>query len=49
MFILKDYVDKANEKNPKMEEQSDQPLLRAMKSLEYIFKIIIRSRVSFSM
>ncbi|XP_041370196.1 dedicator of cytokinesis protein 1-like isoform X4 [Gigantopelta aegis] len=49
MFILKDYVDKANEKNPRPEEQSDQPLLRAMKSLEYIFKIIIRSRLSFSM
>jgi hypothetical protein len=41
--ILKDYVDKANEKT------EHEMLFRAVKSLEYIFKFIIRSRVLFAM
>ncbi|XP_012940011.1 dedicator of cytokinesis protein 1 isoform X2 [Aplysia californica] len=44
MVILKDYVDKANEKTP----QSENSLLPAVKSLEYIFKFIIKSRYLFS-
>ncbi|XP_071089559.1 dedicator of cytokinesis protein 1-like isoform X4 [Haliotis cracherodii] len=44
MVILKDYVDNANEKTTRNDS-----LLRAMKSLEYIFKFIIRSRVLFAM
>ena len=43
MVILKDYVDKSNEYT------GHEMLLRAVKSLEYIFKFIIRSRVLFSM
>ncbi|KAL5021107.1 hypothetical protein ScPMuIL_000262, partial [Solemya velum] len=42
MLILKDYVDEANET---LHEQS---LKRAMKSLEYIFKFIVKSRHHFS-
>ncbi|XP_055899924.1 dedicator of cytokinesis protein 1-like isoform X3 [Biomphalaria glabrata] len=45
MVILKDYVDKANDKTP----QSENSLLPAVKSLEYIFKFIIRSRQLFSL
>ncbi|KAH9503217.1 Dedicator of cytokinesis protein 1 [Bulinus truncatus] len=45
MVILKDYVDKANDKTP----QSENSLLPAIKSLEYIFKFIIRSRQLFSL
>ncbi|BFY99041.1 hypothetical protein BsWGS_02080 [Bradybaena similaris] len=45
MVILKDYVDKASEKCP----QSENSLLPAIKSLEYIFKFIIRSRCLFAM
>ncbi|XP_059148668.1 dedicator of cytokinesis protein 1-like isoform X3 [Physella acuta] len=44
MVILKDYVDKANEKS-----SSENSLLPAIKSLEYIFKFIIKSRHLFSM
>ncbi|CAL1526733.1 unnamed protein product [Lymnaea stagnalis] len=45
MVILKDYVDKANDRTP----QSENSLLPAIKSLEYIFKFIIKSRLLFSM
>ncbi|GFO14588.1 dedicator of cytokinesis protein 1 [Plakobranchus ocellatus] len=45
MVILRDYVDKADEKLT----QSEAPLLKAIKSLEYIFKFIIKSRCLFSM
>ncbi|XP_070212219.1 dedicator of cytokinesis protein 1-like isoform X7 [Littorina saxatilis] len=43
IVILKDYVDKADER------REHEMLLRAVKSLEYIFKFIIRSRVLFAM
>ncbi|XP_076471351.1 dedicator of cytokinesis protein 1-like isoform X3 [Babylonia areolata] len=43
IVILKDYVDGANSQN------EHEMLLRAVKSLEYIFKFIIRSRVLFAM
>ncbi|KAL8560337.1 hypothetical protein ACOMHN_006068 [Nucella lapillus] len=43
IVILKDYVDRANE------QKEHEMLLRAVKSLEYIFKFIIRSRVLFAM
>ncbi|XP_025093618.1 LOW QUALITY PROTEIN: dedicator of cytokinesis protein 1-like [Pomacea canaliculata] len=42
IVILKDYVDHANEKT------NTDSLLKAIKSLEYIFKIIIRSRCLFA-
>ncbi|GFR93576.1 dedicator of cytokinesis protein 5 [Elysia marginata] len=45
MVILRDYVDKADEGST----QAEAPLLKAMKSLEYIFKFIIKSRCLFSM
>ncbi|XP_050389742.1 dedicator of cytokinesis protein 1 [Patella vulgata] len=44
MAILKYYVDNANEKS-----DHEQPLLRAMKSLEYILKFVIKSRLLFAM
>ena len=48
IVILKDYVDNANEKTGPEKREHD-TLLRAIKSLEYIFKLIIRSRILFSM
>ncbi|RUS91929.1 hypothetical protein EGW08_000331, partial [Elysia chlorotica] len=45
MVILRDYVDKADEQTTLTEA----PLLKAIKSLEYIFKFIIKSRCLFSM
>ncbi|XP_021375284.1 dedicator of cytokinesis protein 1-like isoform X4 [Mizuhopecten yessoensis] len=41
MLILRDYVDRAMEVNQKV-------LIRAMKSLEYLFKFIVQSRNHFS-
>lgn len=44
MSILKEYVDNANE------DTDHEPSFRqAMKSLEYIFKFIIKSRELFAM
>ena len=42
MVVLKDYIDKVNM------VESHEFLLKAMKSLEYIFKFIIRSRILFA-
>ncbi|XP_052251846.1 dedicator of cytokinesis protein 1-like isoform X3 [Dreissena polymorpha] len=44
MSILKEYVDNANE-----DTEHDASFRQAMKSLEYIFKFIIRSRELFAM
>ena len=46
MVILKDYVDKANDKGDRDYEMH---LLPTFKSLEYIFKFIIKSRCLFAM
>ena len=48
IVILKDYVDTANEKMGPQKREHEM-LLRAIKSLEYIFKFIIRSRILFAM
>ena len=44
MSILKEYVDNANE-----DTEHEPSFRQAMKSLEYIFKFIIRSRELFAM
>ena len=43
IVVLKSYIDRVNQKN-----ENQEVLLRAMKSLEYIFKFIVRSRVLFA-
>ena len=43
IVVLKSYIDRVNSKN-----ENQEVLLRAMKSLEYIFKFIVRSRVLFA-
>ncbi|CAH1257698.1 DOCK1 [Branchiostoma lanceolatum] len=42
MVVLKYYIDNANERD------NHESLLKAMKSLQYIFKFIVRSRVLYS-
>ncbi len=42
MVVLKDYIDRVNAAS------KHDDVLRAMKSLEYIFKFIIRSRILFA-
>jgi dedicator of cytokinesis protein 1 len=43
IVVLKTYIDKVN-----LAPENQEVLLRAMKSLEYIFKFIVRSRVLFA-
>ena len=44
IVVLKSYIERVNSKT----NENQEVLLRAMKSLEYIFKFIVRSRVLFA-